>query len=333
MNQDFALVVTNGREKAVPVLTLNAADEITQGVTVSHTNGATDASLIPGERARVTITLNNISQSVPAEITQAGLTIIANNGTNGQFGPSTFPIIAAGGTATNAVPFEIQVPADLRCGSTATLELQLDTAEGRIKLPLRVRVGRATGQQSVLLNDDVDTTRVKWKLKKGFSISTITGNSGTHSYHAVDPGKDEENEQLSTMTMKKKINIPANAGRVRLTFFHIFNFEPGFDGGVIEISTDNGATWEDLGSRVITGGYDGKVTDASFNPLGNRFTWTARGRAGIFSPVVINLDDFAGKRVQFRFLAGFDTATGVRNGYSGWFIDDLRITTDLFDCR
>ena len=333
LNQDFALVVTNGREKAVPVLALNAVEEITQGVTVSHTNGATDASLIPGERARVTVTLNNISQAVPAEITQAGLTIIASNGTNGQFGPSTFPAIAAGGSATNGVPFEIQVPADLRCGSTATLELQLDTAEGRVKLPMRVRVGRATGQQSVLLNDDVDAGRVKWKLKKGFSTSTITGNSGARSYHAVDPGKDEDNEQLSTMTMKKKINIPANAGRVRLTFFHIFNFEPGFDGGVLEISTDNGATWEDLGSRVIAGGYDGKVTEASFNPLGDRFAWTARGRAGIFSPVVINLDDFAGKRIQFRFLAGFDIATGVRDGYAGWFIDDIRITTELFDCR
>lgn len=333
LNQDFALVVTNGREKAVPILTLNAVEEITQGVAVTHTSGATDASLIPGERARVTVTLNNISQTVPAEITQAGLTIIANSGTNGQFGPSTFPTIAAGGSATNGVPFEIQVPADLRCGSTAALELQLETAEGRVKLPMRVRVGRATGQQSVLLNDDVDTSRVKWKFKKGFSISTITGNSGARSYHAVDPGKDEENEQLATMTMKKKINIPANAGRVRLTFFHIFNFEPGFDGGVLEISTDNGATWEDLGSRAIAGGYDGKVTEASFNPLGNRFAWTARGRAGIFSPVVINLDDFAGKRVQFRFLAGFDTATGVRDGYTGWFIDDLRITTELFDCR
>ncbi|HJQ68223.1 MAG TPA: S8 family serine peptidase [Blastocatellia bacterium] len=333
LNQDFALVVTNGREKAVPVLTLNAADEITQGVAVTHANGATDAALIPGERARVTVTVNNISQAVPAEITQAGLTIIASNGTNGQFGPSTFPVIAAGGSATNAAPFDIQVPSDLRCGSTATLELQLDTADGRVKLPLRVRVGRSTGQQSVLLNDDVDAARVKWKFKKGFSLSTITGNSGSRSYHAVDPGKEEDDEQLATMTMKKKINIPANAGRVRLTFFHIFNFEPGFDGGVLEISTDNGATWEDLGSRVIAGGYDGKVTEASFNPLGNRFAWTARGRAGVFSPVVINLDDFAGKRVQLRFVAGFDTATGVRDGYTGWFIDDIRLTTELFDCR
>jgi hypothetical protein len=334
LNQNFALVVTNGRELAVPVLTVNAVEEIAQGVTVMHANGTTDSALIPGERARVTVTLNNVSQTVPANITQAGLTIIASNGSNGQFGPSTFPIIEASSAGSNATPFEIQVPSELRCGSAANLELQLETAEGRIKLPLRLRVGRPAAQAtSQLLDDDVDSGRVKWKLKKGFSISTITGSSGTRSYHAVDPGKDEEDDALATMTMKKKINIPANAGRVRLTFFHIFNFEPGFDGGVLEISTDNGATWEDLGSRVIAGGYDGKVTEASSNPLGNRFAWTSRGKPGIFSAVVINLDDYAGKRVQFRFLAGFDGATGVRDGYAGWFIDDLRITTELFDCR
>jgi hypothetical protein len=335
-NQDFALVVTNGHEAPLPVLTLGSVEEITQGVAVTHANGATDSSLIPGERARVTVTLNNASETVPATITQAGLTIIANTGSNGQFGPSTFPVIGAGLSASNATPFEIQVPSDLRCGSAANLELQLEIAEGRIKLPLRLRVGRlASPPTSQLLNVDVDSGRVKWKFKKGFSVSTITGSSGTRSYHAVDPGKegDEDDDALATMTMKKKINIPANAGRVRLTFMHIFNFEPGFDGGVLEISTDNGATWEDLGSRITAGGYDGKVTEASSNPLGNRFAWTSRGRPGIFSPVVINLDDYAGKRVQFRFLAGFDVATGVRDGYAGWFIDDIRITTELFDCR
>jgi hypothetical protein len=44
------------------------------------------------------------------------------------------------------------------------------------------------------------------------------------------------------------------------------------------------------------------------------------------------LDDFVGKKVKLRFLAGFDAATGVREGYSGWFIDDIRITTKKFTC-
>jgi hypothetical protein len=53
----------------------------------------------------------------------------------------------------------------------------------------------------------------------------------------------------------------------------------------------------------------------------------------VFSQVVINLDDFAGQRVRLRFLGGFDGATGVRNGYTGWFIDDIRITAQNFTCR
>jgi hypothetical protein len=185
----------------------------------------------------------------------------------------------------------------------------------------------------VLLNDDVDGGRVKWKAKKGFRVSASAGSSGTSSYHTVDPGKEEDDFLLSSLTLKKKVNIPASAGRVRLSFFHIFNFEPGFDGGVLEISTDGGASWQDLGSRVIVGGYDGRVTEASDNPLGDRFAWTSRGRPGVFSQVVVNLDDFAGRQIRLRFLAGFDFATGILEGYTGWFIDDIRITSTNFTCR
>jgi hypothetical protein len=153
------------------------------------------------------------------------------------------------------------------------------------------------------------------------------------SFHTEDAGKEKNNDsQLSQLFTKKAVTIPANAGQVRLSFFHIFNFEPGYDGGVAEISTDEGETWQDLGALILTGGYDGKVTSASNNPLGNRFAWTARGKPGVFSQVVINLSDFAGRRIKLRFLAGFDNATGINQGYTGWFIDDIRITAVTYSC-
>jgi hypothetical protein len=200
---------------------------------------------------------------------------------------------------------------------------------------VRIRVGKASpgNVAKELLFDDLDTRRVKWKLKTGFKTSTDTGHSGTQSYHAVDKGLDDFDEQLSSMTMKKNVTIPANAGHVRLSFFHIFHFDRGFDGGVAEISTDSGATWQDLGSRVLVGPYDGKLTVTSLNPLEDRFAWTSRGTPGVFTQVVISLDDFAGQKVKLRFLAGFDLATGVDDGYAGWFIDDIKITADLYDCR
>src|SRR5205085_2281852 len=199
-------------------------------------------------------------------------------------------------------------------------------------LPVRIQSGRASGAATVLVDDDVDGGRVNWKRKKGFDTSTQFAHSGTMSYHVVDPGKDDKDQLLALLFTKKSFNIPANVGGVRLSFYHIYNFEPGFDGGVMEVSTDDGDTWEDLGSRMLVGGYDGKVTAASSNPLGNRFAWTARGRPGVFSQVIISLDDFVGKRVKLRFQAGFDEATGILDGYQGWFIDDIRITAVPFAC-
>ncbi|MEW6210038.1 MAG: S8 family serine peptidase [Acidobacteriota bacterium] len=325
-DQDFALVVANGREAPAPALAITESDGLSQ-VEVRHANDVRDASLIPGENAFVTITLTNQSSSAAMSASTASLSI-----EGGVTALSTFPAIAARSSGINEQPFQVFVPSDLRCGSVAEFRLRVTGEAGTFTLPVRVRVGRASAQE-IFVDDDVDSMRVKWKAKKGFRVATGVGTSGVLSYHAVDPGKEDDDSQLSDLKMKKKISIPSNAGQIRLSFFHIFNFEPGFDGGVLEISVDGGATWEDLGSRIIAGGYDGKVTSASGNPLGDRLAWTSRGRAGVFSQVVINLDEFAGRRIQLRFRAGFDGATGVRDGFTGWFIDDIRLTATSFACR
>jgi hypothetical protein len=283
---------------------------------------------LPDENALISISVSNQSSVAAANITSATLSI-----PGGPSASSSYPTIQAGSSEANAAPFALRVPADARCGSAVELQLRLFSALGTFTLPVRLRVGREASQ-STLLEDDVDSGRVKWKRKKGFSVATGVSTSGNSAYHAVDPGKDDgDNAQLSLLFMKKQVNIPADAGQVRLRFFHVFNFEPGFDGGVLEISTDGGASWQDLGSRAIVGGYDGSVSAASRNPLGNRVAWSSRGKPGVFSEVVINLDEFAGQRIKLQFRAGFDEATGVRQGFSGWFIDDIRITTKRFDCR
>jgi hypothetical protein len=323
LDQDFALIATNAREEAVPVLTVESSDGISQAVAIQHPNGTSDSFLIPGEAEKITIAVKN-QTAVPPRITAAILTLPGGTISTGSIEA------APGSSSQTTLSFQSQIPPNLRCGSVAELQMELTTAFGQVKLPVRVRVGRFLASR-VLLEDDVDSGQVVWKMKN-FSIASGVASSGSAAYHAVDPGKKEKDNQLSTLLLKKRVNIPADAGHVRLTFFHVFNFEPGYDGGVLEVSTDGGETWQDLGSRAIVGGYDGKVTSNSNNPLGNRLAWTARGRAGVFSQVVIDLDEFAGKQIKLRFLAGFDDATGVLDGYTGWYIDDIRITTDIFTC-
>ncbi|MEK6321320.1 MAG: S8 family serine peptidase [Acidobacteriota bacterium] len=330
LDQDFALVVTNGRATELPVLAVEPSGDVAAGVTILHADGKTDASLIAGEMAKITVTVRNQSQTTAATIQSSALSLGSSNQTS-----STFSAIAPGQAGTNAEPFQIQVASNLQCGSVANLQLQLDTAGGRFTLPVRVQVGRPSqpgGPEETLLFDDVDNSRVKWKMKGGFGPVSGPAKSGTMSFHTQDQGKDKNNSQLTQLFTKKGVTIPANGGQVRLSFFHIFNFEPGYDGGVAEISTDEGLTWQDLGPQILIGGYDGKVTQASVNPLGNRFAWTSRGKPGVFSQVVINLSEFAGKRMKLRFLAGFDNATGINDGYTGWFIDDIRITAVMYSC-
>ncbi len=52
----------------------------------------------------------------------------------------------------------------------------------------------------------------------------------------------------------------------------------------------------------------------------------------MFSQVVVDLSEFAGKRVKLKFLAGFDDAAGILNGYTGWFIDDIQVTAVMYSC-
>lgn len=329
LDQDFALIVTNGKEAAVPVLTVDNTNDLAANVTVLHPNGASDSFVVPGELANITVTVTNKSQTAEAVISGASLSIPQGLGNGSAF----FPAIQPGQTGSNTTPFQLSIPAGLRCGQVLVLNLELSTFSGIFNLPVRVQVGRPILPIASIpiLTDDVDSGRVKWKKKKGFDVAGNVGRSGAQSFHAVDPGREDEDDQLSRLQMKKGVSIPSSAGHVRLSFYQIFNFEPGFDGGVLEISADGGE-WVDLGSRIISGGYDGKVTSSTNNPLGDRFAWTSRGKPGVFSQVVINLDDFAGKKIKLRFLAGFDAGTGILDGYTGWFIDDIQITGTSFSC-
>jgi hypothetical protein len=163
LDQDFALVVTNGSEMAVPVLAIGTANDVSQGVSVVHSNNVTDQSLIPGETANITLTVNNLSQTAAATVTNAGLFL----NSNGQSSATAFAAIPPGQSASNAIPFQLQIPSSLRCGSVIALELRIDTNVGRFTLPVRVQVGRPESVNMVLLSDNVDSGAVKWKKKKG----------------------------------------------------------------------------------------------------------------------------------------------------------------------
>ncbi|HEV2853176.1 MAG TPA: Ig-like domain-containing protein [Thermoanaerobaculia bacterium] len=106
----------------------------------------------------------------------------------------------------------------------------------------------------------------------------------------------------------------------KLTFWHRFDFEQGFDGGVLEISENGGATWIDLGPYIRTSVYNG--TTGANNPIGGRPAWS--GTSSGMERVEVDLGAFAGEGRLVRWRLGCDETTF--ESHAGWLVDDVQLT-------
>jgi bacillolysin len=155
------------------------------------------------------------------------------------------------------------------------------------------------------------------QVPNSFEFDATYARSGTTNIWGYDDGGISD----SAIAMTKSVTVPSGG---RMHFDHAHGFETGegndYDGGVIEYSTDNGATWTDAGSLIEAGdAYGGTIFVGAANPLSGRAAFVADS-AG-YGSTRLNLSALAGKQVRFRFRIGTDEA---QDDY-GWFIDDIEI--------
>jgi subtilisin-like proprotein convertase family protein len=119
------------------------------------------------------------------------------------------------------------------------------------------------------------------------------------------------------------IALPVNS-YPKLTFKHLYNSEDGWDGGVVEISTNGGTTWTDLGPNMVSGGYNGGLGAGVGNNLAGRaaFTGLTPGFPA-FTTTVISLAQYAGQSVKIRFRFASDDNTAAPTSPTGWWVDDI----------
>jgi bacillopeptidase F (M6 metalloprotease family) len=96
------------------------------------------------------------------------------------------------------------------------------------------------------------------------------------------------------------------------------SFSGCYDGGVLEISTDAGATWTQLPTGVMqTDPYDGPISTSYSNPLGGEDAWC--GDPQDWTRSVVDLGAYVGQTARFRFRLATDSSTG----HTGWVVDDV----------
>ncbi|MDM7917317.1 MAG: S8 family serine peptidase, partial [Candidatus Eisenbacteria bacterium] len=143
---------------------------------------------------------------------------------------------------------------------------------------------------------------------------------GQTSYKCGDAGDGPYGTRIHAYLQSPLVRVPDGS---RLIFWHWMDAyavddSTAGDGGILEASTDSGASWFTL--QPIEGGYDHvwrRFTVVPFvtgTPLwSGSFDWT---------PVVVPLEAYAGQILSFRFRFG---TRGQEPTGEGWYIDDVTL--------
>jgi hypothetical protein len=144
----------------------------------------------------------------------------------------------------------------------------------------------------------------EWVLSTG---STYRGNQ---AWFVKDP--DSFSEQFLTFSLST-----ATVADEELVFFHRYATEQGFDGGVVEYTT-NGATWTKIAASDFTqNGYNDTVAPGNNTQITDDIFG---GNSGGFIQSIANLPEGV-TAVRFHFASDVGTAG------TGWWIDDFMVGT------
>jgi len=132
----------------------------------------------------------------------------------------------------------------------------------------------------------------------------------------------------SVVSDKRLDSLQLPPASIQLSFRQNFNFEAsdtdpniGFDGGVLEISTDGGNTFQDIlsvGGSFATGGYNRTISTDRGSPIAGRLAWSGNSQ-GFFTTIVILPSGLATARLRWR-MASDNMGAG-----EGWRVDTINI--------
>ena len=302
---------------------------LTLGV-VPITGCDNDPYLDLGETGLITVTVQNTGA---ATLSGATMSLDLSDSVFGfPDGPSlTLPTLApfASTTVTKTIRLTQDVPINALIFVTATVShpsLASATVRGANLQIAASRDATATGSAT----DDFEASTTRWttSLSAGAGIEQNWRRVPISNSNKVWIAPGGETAGIAWLT-SPPIKL-APSGTVGIVFKHRYAFESNgttyFDGGVIEVSTDGGASWVDIGngpgaSLLYAGNISNTVGTA--NPLAGRpavvgtsIGYPEFGLGSVFLP-----PNYFGKTVIFRFAA----ASGNGGHYAGWEIDDVNI--------
>ena len=202
----------------------------------------------------------------------------------------TYPSLATFATDSATFNFTISGAAPNNCGIPLSLTIKLDTTTIYSSAEY-ILVGTGT----VTLNDNASSFS-GWTTNAAWNITTAQFNSSPSSF-TDSPTGNYGNNINTNMTLATAVNVSATPV-VYLSFWHRYATEAGYDFCYVEVSSDNGANWQQVTS------YNGNMT-----------TWTQQ---------TFDITSYAGGSTQLKIRFRLTSDAGLTG--DGWYIDDVKLT-------
>jgi immune inhibitor A len=138
-------------------------------------------------------------------------------------------------------------------------------------------------------------------------------------------GNDQD---WADVKISRSVDVPAGSTDARFWMWNDYVIEQDWDYGFVEVSTDDGSTWEELkvfdeaGNEVSTPD-DYPDPNGNLAGFGNK-KYGLTGSTGGWAHHYVDLTPYAGSTVQVRLRQATDAAFLER----GWFADDFSLTSD-----
>lgn len=154
-----------------------------------------------------------------------------------------------------------------------------------------------------LFSDNMESGEGKWNADTPWGLTTASAQSPSHAWTDSPTGNYANGINISLRTLAP-VNISSAITMPVVGFWQRYDLESGYDKGYVEVSTDGGSSWNQLGSYIS----------------GTNLTWHRVER---------DLTMYRGQDVLIRFR--FQTDSSVTR--DGWYIDDVIIGQSAGDTK
>ena len=206
-------------------------------------------------------------------------------------------------------------------GNVLTFDIGTMAYEEEMTITYDLMLENDARSESILLDDFEDDLGWEEEDLEGSGFSWFNDDVGIEE--SAGWGVDELNIETDQVLISPTISVVGENPALR--FWHWFETSNTVNGGFVQVSTNDGLTWQKVSSEsFVRNGYPQALQYGLFAiPSLDGFTGSSNDE---FIDSYIDLSDYSGQDIKVRFRFGSQEGSTPANvPFPGWYIDDFEL--------